>query len=335
MTLRPHALGLLLLVAGGIAARAQSASTAPLPQDDLNLRFADGIVAIAEDKVITVDEIRREISAYIPQLQRESKTEDEFNQRLEALENNMIQQDIDRVLIIKEFRKDDKRHIPDSFIDNKIEEDMADKFDNDRSKFLAYLRSMGETMKDYRRDEEEDIIYEYMTQQQRKSLSVVSPVRIEEYYKENKDQFYQDDAVKLRLIQFTRTGGESDDQLRMKAEAVISRVRSGEKFADLAKQLSQGGRRAEGGDWGWHPRSDLKPEFADAAFSLKKGECTPPIINSDGCFLLYVEDRKYAGIQPLDQVRPQIENILMTQMTSAAEQRWLERLRREGYVKHF
>jgi peptidyl-prolyl cis-trans isomerase SurA len=212
---------------------------------------------------------------------------------------------------------------------------MEEKFDNDRSKFLAYLRANSETIKDYRNDVEEEIIYDYERQQQRKSESIVSPVRIEEYYKENKDQFYQDDQVKLRLIQFTRNDGETDDQLRTKAENVLSRFRTGEKFPDLARQFSQGGRRSEGGDWGWHPRSDLKAEFADAAFALKKGECTAPIINSDGCFILFVEDRKYAGIQPLDAVRPQIENILLTQMTTTSEERWLERLRSEGYVKHF
>ena len=44
-----------------------------------------------------------------------------------------------------------------------------------------------------------------MRQEQRKSQSVISPVRIETFYKENKDRFYQEDGVHLRLIQLTRT----------------------------------------------------------------------------------------------------------------------------------
>ncbi len=332
MTIRSHIFGLLLLAAGVPGLRAQST---PLPQDNLNLRFADGIVAIVESKVITVDEVRREVAPYISQLQRESKNEKEFNQRLESLQNSIIQQLIDRELIIKDFNKGGKRHIPDSFIDDRIAEDMEEKFDNDRSKFLAYLRANGETNKDYRKHVEDDIIYDYMREQQQKSESIISPVQIEEYYKENKDKFYQDDAVHLRLIQFTRAPGITNAQLRLKADAVLSRFRSGEKFSELATQMSQGGRRGEGGDWGWHPRSDLKPEFADAAFALKKGQCTAPIINSDGCFILYVQNRRYAGIQPLDAVRSQIESKLMSQMTNNKMERWLERLRREGYVKYF
>ena len=190
-------------------------------------------------------------------------------------------------------------------------------------------------MRDYRKEVEEDIIYNYMLHQQHKSQSIVSPVRIEQYYKENKDRFYQDDSVHLRLIQLSRAAGGTDGDLRGQADAILLRVRSGEKFEDLAKEYSSDSRRAKGGDWGWMKRSDLKPEFSEPLFAVKKGECSDAVILPEGCFLLYCEDRKYAGIQPLDEVRDQIERILVQQMGREVEDRWLERLRRNGYVKHF
>ncbi len=48
---------------------------------------------------------------------------------------------IDKVLIIKEFAKDDKRHLPDSVVDEQMAQRLNDEFNNDRSKFLAYLRA--------------------------------------------------------------------------------------------------------------------------------------------------------------------------------------------------
>ncbi len=310
------------------------AQTAPA-DDNLNLRFANGIAAIAEDKIITVDDVRREVTPLIPQLQREARNEQEFNQKLESLQDNAIQNLIDRVLIIKDFQKDDKKHVPSSFVDNQIADQLTDQFDNDRSKFLAYLRARGTTMRDYRKEVEEDIIYNYMMHQQHKSQSIVSPVRIEQYYKENKDRFYQDDSVHLRLIQLSRASGQSDGELKGQADAILLRLRSGEKFEDLAKEYSSDSRRAKGGDWGWMKRSDLKPEFSEPLFAVKKGECSDPVVLPEGCFLLFAEDRKYAGIQPLDEVRDQIERILVQQMGREYEDRWLERLRRNGYVKHF
>jgi peptidyl-prolyl cis-trans isomerase SurA len=305
------------------------------PDDSLNLRFANGIAAIADDRIITVDDVRREVTPLIPQLQREARNEQEFNEKLETLQDNAIQNLIDRILIIKDFQKDDKKHVPQSFVDNQIAEQLTDQFDNDRSKFLAYLRARGSTMRDYRKDVEEDIIYNYEMHQQHKSQSIVSPIRIEQYYKENKDRFYQDDSVHLRLIQLGRSPDESDGSLKGKAEAILLRLRSGERFEDLAKEYSTDSRRAKGGDWGWMKRSDLKPEFSEPLFAVKKGECSEPVLLPEGCFLLFADDRKYAGIQPLDEVRDQIERILVQQMSRDSEDRWLERLRREGYVKHF
>lgn len=328
----------LLALAGLGSSFAQTAQPAA-PGDGLNLRFANGIAAVAEDKVITVDDIRRVIGQYIPQLQKEARNEKEFNDKLEALQDSVIQDQIDRVLIIKEFYKEkdgkEARHIPASFVDNRIAEIQSEQFDNDRSKFLAYLRGRGLTNREYRREVEEDIIYQYMQGQQRRSQSVVSPVRIETFYRENKDQFYQEDKVHLRLIQLSRSNGETDAELRTLAEGLVARMRAGEKFEDLAKEYSKDVRRAKGGDWGWQQRSDVKEEFRTPVFALKKGEVTDPVVLPEGCYLLYAEDRKYAGIQPIDEVRDQIERVLLSQMSRSSQERWLERLRRNGYTKHY
>lgn len=307
--------------------------------DGLNLRFANGIAAIAEEKVITVDDIRREISPLIPQIQRDARNEKEFNEKLESLQDSVIQDLIDKVLIIKEFRKakDEKevRHIPDSYIDNRIADTLSEQFDNDRSKFLAYLRAKGTTLREYRKEVEEDIIYHYMQQQQKKSQSVVSPVRIETFYRENKDRFYQEDSVHLRLIQLSRVDNATDAELKTKADEILSKFHAGSKFEDLAQEYSQDSRRAKGGDWGWVKRSDLKDDFKNPLFALKPGEVTTSLLLPEGCFLLFAEERKYAGNQAIDDVRDQIERMLVTQMAHTSQERWLERLRRNGYVKHY
>lgn len=323
-------------------APAADAAHDPAPNDNLDLRFANGMAAQVEDRIITVDDVRHEIAPLIDQLQRSSHNEKEFNDQLEALQDDTIQSLIDRVLIVKEFRKpkgedEEPRRIPDSYIDSRIAEIQVQDFDNDRSKFLAYLRSMGKTLREYRRDTEEDIIVGYMKQQQRKSQSIVSPVKIEQFYNENKERFYQEDKVHLRMIQFTRAEGETDAQLQTKADEVMRRLKAGEKFEDLAKIYSQDPKRSKGGDWGWQNTSEgeMRKEFRTAILNAKKGEVPDPVFMPEGCFLLYVEDRKYAGIEPLDAVRPQIEAILVQQMAAISQQRWLERLRRDAYIKHY
>src|SRR4051794_20133949 len=111
-----------LAVASGSVALAQStpsstspASTAPSTaqvSENLNLRFANGIVAVAEEKIITVADVMQYIGPLLPQLRNDARNEKEFQERLEQLQDSAIQDLVDRVLIVKEFRKDEKRQIP-------------------------------------------------------------------------------------------------------------------------------------------------------------------------------------------------------------------------------
>lgn len=307
--------------------------TAPIARDSLNLRFQNGIAAVAEGKIITVDDIRREISPMIPQLQREARNEQDFNQRLEALQDDTIQALVDRVLIVKDFYSDEKRRIPPSYIDNAVDENLINEFEGDRSKFLAHLRQRGLTLREYRREVEEDIIYQYMRGQKRRSATIVSPVGVQEFYNENKQEFYQEDAVKLRLIQFQRKDGRTDRDLIALAARVQARLDVGHDFDDIAREVSEDSRRSRGGDWGWLDRSGLKPEFSDPLFELAEGETTRPIMLPEGVFLLHAEERKYAGIQPIDEVREQIERVLISREARRAQEAWLERLRRNSFVK--
>ena len=255
MTVRPFLL---------IAATALIVLTRPLaaedekPKDRLDLRYANGIVAVVEDRAITVEEVRRELGPLIPELQGQNNAEAEYNKALEGLQSDIIQNLIDRVLIVKEFRKDEKKKIPPQYVDNQIADVQNNQFGDDRSKFLAYLRTKGKTRKEYRKEVEEDIIYNYMRQQLRKSTSLVSPVKIDTYYNENKDKFYQDDAVDLRLIQINRET-LTNDQFKARTDDVIARLNAGEKFEDIAKEVSQDARKTRGGDWGWQKRGSSGP----------------------------------------------------------------------------
>ncbi len=334
MSLRGPRIIALALLASVVTFPARAEVKNP-PSDNLNLRYANGITAIVEDHIITVDDVRREISPLVAEIQKQSHNEQEFNEKVEALQEDVIQNLIDRVLIVKDFYKDEKRKVPASYIDNQLAETIITQFDGDRSKFLAYLRSRGISQKDYRKEIEEDMIYGYMRQQQAKSSSTVSPVQIETYYNENRERFVQEDSVHLRLIQITRGSEDTDEGLRAKGTEILTQLKSGTEFGDLARKYSQDSRKGKGGDWGWQRRSDLRKEFSDVIFALEKGQHSDAIIMPEGAFILFVEDRKHAGMQSLDEVRPEIEHTLVQQGSRQATERWLEKLRRNAYVKHF
>ena len=303
--------------------------------DPVGARFANGIAAIVEERIITVGDIRREIEPLLPQIRSESRTEAEFRRNIEQVEDDIIQNLTDQILIVKDFYSDEKRRIPASFVENEVNERIITQFDSDRSKFLAYLESIGKTPREYKEIVLEEIIVGYMRSQLRKSQSIVSPVKIEKFYSENQERFYQGDSVHLRLIRLTQLADENSAILEQTADTITEQLANGVPFEDLASEYSQDTRRKQGGDWGWINREDLKPELADVAFSLEKEAYSEPIRTEKDIFILYIEDKREAGVQPLTEVRDQIERILISQMSRDAQERYLQRLRRDGYVRYF
>jgi peptidyl-prolyl cis-trans isomerase SurA len=256
--------------------------------DGLSTLFANGIVAMVGDKIISVEDVRREMKPLIAILQREARSQDDFNQRLNKLQNDAIQALIGRVLLIKEFHNhkegEEGRHIAANDVDNAMADRLREQFGNDQSKLLAYFQARGLTMSDFRREVEDDIILSYMRSQERK----LNPNPNAQRAKSDR----LGDQVHMRMIQLTRSAGATDAVLLEKANAILARLKNGEIFEALAKEFDEDSRRNKGGDWGWQSPADLKPEYSEKLFALKKGEVSAPIVAKEGCFLLYAEDRK-------------------------------------------
>lgn len=190
-------------------------------------------------------------------------------------------------------------------------------------------------MREFRKRLHEQIIVSIMRGQMRKSQSEISPEKIESFYNENKIHFYQEESVRLRLIMLKPIAEESQDLLMQTARKIIEELNRGAKFFDLAQRYSQDSRKNRGGDWGWINRADLREELSEVAFDLDIEQYSEPIQLGGQVFIMQVEDRREEGIQPLLEVRERIENILVDQLARQAQQRWLERLRRDAYIKYF
>lgn len=63
---------------------------------------------------------------------------------------------------------------------------------------------------------------------------------------------------------------------------VLERIRRGESFADLAKELSiDRGSGKRGGDLGLFGRGEMVKPFEEAAFKLKKGELSSEPVRTE------------------------------------------------------
>jgi peptidyl-prolyl cis-trans isomerase SurA len=96
------------------------------------------------------------------------------------------------------------------------------------------------------------------------------------------------------------TPGE-EPEVRRFAEDLVRQIRAGGDFAALARQFSQGGGAAGGGDLGWVLQGSLAPELDRALQSLSPGQVSQPIRTVSGFHILRVADRRSANVVgPLD-----------------------------------
>ncbi|NBY67623.1 MAG: molecular chaperone SurA, partial [Betaproteobacteria bacterium] len=92
-----------------------------------------------------------------------------------------------------------------------------------------------------------------------------------------------------------RTGSElSEAAARNRLVTYKQRVQAGTDFADLARQFSQDGSAAAGGDLGWASPGQFVPEFEEVLASLRPGQISDPLISRFGAHLIQVMDRREA-----------------------------------------
>ena len=91
------------------------------------------------------------------------------------------------------------------------------------------------------------------------------------------------------------------------AQAIITRLKQGEKFEELATQSKDSGTKNTGGDLGWNVASAYLPNFAEALTKLGKNSFTEKPIKTDfGWHVIGLEDTRPVEAPPFDQVKQQL-----------------------------
>lgn len=124
------------------------------------------------------------------------------------------------------------------------------------------------------------------------------------------------------------------DAAKAKAEDLLKQIRAGASFEDIAKKYSDGPSAADGGDLGEFTRGKLAKELEDKTFSMKAGEITDVIRTRQGFVILKVTAHQQAGIPPMKDVLPRIQDAIYYQKLQPALRAYLTKLREEAYIKY-
>ena len=212
-----------------------SAVSIQAQQEDILVELGNGIAAIAENEIITVEQLRREMEPIVPRLRAQARSQQEFAASIRQVSREVLQNIIDRILIVKAAEKEGLL-IPPSYIDQEYEDVLNRDFGGDRARLLSYLRARGLTVREFREDIYDRVVVNFMRQRNRSSQSEISPERIQEFYIQNKIRFYQDESIHLRQIVLMPKTEETLDSLRQTAEEIINELAEGADFSDTARK---------------------------------------------------------------------------------------------------
>lgn len=103
-------------------------------------------------------------------------------------------------------------------------------------------------------------------------------------------------------------------------------------FEELARQFSEDGSAAQGGDLGWASPGTMVPEFEEAMNQLEVGGLSAPVTSRFGVHLVQVLERRQVDVDP-KQLREQARNALREQKFDPAYAEWVRDLRSRAYIE--
>ena len=162
----------------------------------------------------------------------------------------------------------------------------------------------------------------------------ISEDEMKKYYEENKDDFYTDTVTASHILIKTidDDGNELSDakkkEAKKTAEEALAKVKSGEDFAEVAKEYSEDSSASNGGELGTFGRGEMVTEFEDAAFAMKAGEISDIVETEYGYHIIKVTERVDKQ-ETYDDVKDQIK----TTLASEKYTEYVEKLKKDSTIE--
>jgi peptidyl-prolyl cis-trans isomerase SurA len=298
-----------------------------------NPDLVNGVAAIVGDAVITYKDVQMAIEDDLQFLEQHYRSQQKvLAEKAAQLEKDKLQELIEHQLVLQEFKRA-QYILPESYLQSRINEDIRQY--GDRLTLTKTLQAKGLTFESYRTKLREKIILELMWREKVPPDPLISPAKMEAYYKDNVDKFKVEDQVKLRMIVLTNRPNEAAFSPLKMAQEITAKLDEGVPFEELARIYSQDTQRLEGGDRGWMQKTALREDLSKVAFGLKPGEHSQPIETPGGVYIILVEETRVSYTKSLAEARDEVEATLKAEETRRLRKKWIEQLKSKAFIRYF
>lgn len=270
---------------------------APLPRKSAEPLPADRIVAVVNDEVVTLYELRTRLNMALGQLQRQGTP---LPPR-DVLERQMLER-----LVMDKVQLQHAREIGLRVDDGQLESALQRIAANNKmtpAQFRETLQKDGIPYAKFREEIRDEMTISRVRDREVDSKIVISEGEIDNYLSgdSSKGGGEEYDMAHILLRAPESANPEQLQRLKAKADQIYERLRKGEDFAQLAAAYSDAPDGLQGGSLGLRPLDRLPSIFAEAAQRLKPGEVAPILRSPNGFHIVKLNGKRGGTALPAVQ----------------------------------
>jgi peptidyl-prolyl cis-trans isomerase SurA len=291
--------------------------------------MTDRIVAVVNDSVILSSELDLRMRPFLDNVAGISDP-GERARRASKLQSQMLDEMIADELIVQ-AAKAARVDVDDSEVRAAMDY-IKEQNHLDDKQLAEAMASQGMTKETYRLD----LLRQRAINQILGAKLKIGDDDLQARYKEIERRAEKVSAVELAHIQIKLPAHPTEqqkDEAVAKGNAAMTRLKGGDKFADVAKDVSDDNTTNQtGGELGWIQLGTLPPEWDKVVFSMDKGDLRGPIVNETGIELFYAIDTKRTPLQPYSAMKKKLAEDLEREELAKLRSTWIDSLRKKAYV---
>ncbi|MFL6465504.1 MAG: peptidylprolyl isomerase [Bryobacteraceae bacterium] len=297
-------------------------------------QIVDQIVARVNGDIVSQDELARFAREFSKEMQSQGASQSQIQQEIAKRQQDALRDRIDELLLTQKGKE----------LNINVDSDLSKYMANlqrqsgmtDPEKFHDYIRQQsGRSYEDFQSETKNQFLTREVIGHEVGRRISISDKEVEDYYNAHKQDFVRDEKVYLSEILISTQGKDPAAVLaaEKKAKQIAADASKGQRFSELARDNSDATTAKEGGVLGGYKKGELTQQVEDAVWKLPKGSVTQPIKIPTGFEVFRVDDHTKAGLAPLADVKPEIENQLYGPKMQPKVREYLTELRRHAFLQ--
>ena len=293
----------------------------------------DRVVAVVNDEVITQAELDTFLRPIYEQYSKEYSGA-ELMKAINDVRQKILSQMIEDKLVYQEAVQ--------MGIEVK-DEDVDKEFQTFKSKMEKpedldeMLEREGLTMKALRERLKKQAMIRQLQDREIRSKVIISPVQVEDFYKNNPDKFRVKARVRARSLTIkkseeARSKGLTDEKARQRIELLEQKIRLYHNFDQIVKDFSEDSLAKQEGLGDWIERGAMIESVDEVIFKTPVGQLTGIVETPIGYHIFRIEAKEPEKVRTFEEVKDQVSGYLFQEKSNARFHDWVEEVKKAAYI---